>query len=45
MGNRCAMTCDRDGFTAFNLPQKLGQTCFGFGDSHLMHRKLPNRYL
>ena len=42
MGDRCAMPGERDGFTAFNLPQKLGQTRLGIRRSHLTHRKLPN---
>lgn len=37
MGNRRAMTCDRNGFAGLNLAQDLGQMRLGIGCSHFTH--------
>ncbi len=42
MGNRRAMTGDRDGFAALNLPQKLGQSRLGIGRSYFTHGTPPH---
>ena len=40
MGNRLAMTRDRNALTAFHSAQELGKVSLGFGCLHTAHLKL-----